>query len=347
MARGGTPQRALVIGPGAIGTVVAARLAQAGSEVSVASRTAKTAEHLTETGVRVEDDDGGILEAPVQGVSEPEELIDQPELVVLATKCQDAHQALTTWIGVLPDGVPVVSMQNGIMGDKLAPIAGDRFVDGVVGFPATLEDRGHSHKTGPGDLYIGAWPEGPVAGPVAQAASWLDVVAPVETTTNMEGVRWAKLLINSCTTTLGVATGETMGRMLEHAWVRRAFLHVITEGYRAGQAKGVTFERVAGLPPGLMSLPEDPGTWNRWWRERILALVGSRYKRMRSSSLQSLERGRSTEVDHLNALIVETGQAHGVPTPVNEALVEHVHRIEAGKEAPDLSATEQALASVL
>ncbi len=44
-----------------------------------------------------------------------------------------------------------------------------------------------------------------------------------------------------------------------------------------------------------------------------------------------------TEVDHLNGVIVATGRRRGVETPVNAALVDIVHGIEAGDIKPDLA----------
>jgi len=47
------------------------------------------------------------------------------------------------------------------------------------------------------------------------------------------------------------------------------------------------------------------------------------------STLQSLRRGRPTEIDHLSGAVVAEGERLGVPTPVNRGIVELVHGIEA------------------
>ncbi|MBI4610902.1 MAG: hypothetical protein HY726_18070 [Candidatus Rokubacteria bacterium] len=67
-----------------------------------------------------------------------------------------------------------------------------------------------------------------------------------------------------------------------------------------------------------------------WTKHALLRLVGLRYRRLKSSMLQSLARGGKTEVDAINGVIVSWGKKHGVATPVNEALVRLVHEIEAG-----------------
>ena len=65
-------------------------------------------------------------------------------------------------------------------------------------------------------------------------------------------------------------------------------------------------------------------------RHAIMCLVGLKFRRLKSSMLQSLERGRRTEIDYLNGYVVEQGRENGVPVPVNAALTALVREIEAG-----------------
>ncbi len=65
----------------------------------------------------------------------------------------------------------------------------------------------------------------------------------------------------------------------------------------------------------------------------MIRLIGFKYRRLKSSTLQSLERGKPTEIDFLNGYIVAMGAHHGVPTPVTAALVRMVKEIEAGTRA--------------
>jgi 2-dehydropantoate 2-reductase len=72
------------------------------------------------------------------------------------------------------------------------------------------------------------------------------------------------------------------------------------------------------------------------YKHSILLAVGLKYRRMRSSMLYALERGRPPEIDYLNGEIVGRGAVHGVPTPVNRALVAQVRAIERKQAAPSL-----------
>ena len=47
--------------------------------------------------------------------------------------------------------------------------------------------------------------------------------------------------------------------------------------------------------------------------------------------LQDLEKGKKTEVDAINGVVCAFGRKVGCPTPVNDKIVEIIHRIEAGE----------------
>lgn len=333
-------QTILLIGPGAIGAFIAARLSAQGHRVTVACRTSRTADEIAARGVVAESHDGERAVGDVSALVTPEELTDEPTLVVLATKCGDAAQALATWMPHIGREVPVVALQNGIMVETLAPLAAGRFIDGVVDFPATLVAPGHSQQTGPGGFLLGAWTteEGATATPahLKTVARVLQEVAPTDTTDNIRGAKWTKLIINSCISSLGVVAGASLGDLLKDRRARKAFLRINTEGEAVGRADGVTFERVQRFHPARLATP--PGTWRlkEVILHQILKGLAARHRRHRSSSLQSLERGGRTEVDFLNGVIVRTGRIHGIGTPVNAAVVDLIHDIESGHAAPGM-----------
>jgi len=60
--------------------------------------------------------------------------------------------------------------------------------------------------------------------------------------------------------------------------------------------------------------------------------MGLKYRRVRSSTLRSVEQGRKTEIDYLNGYIVEQGKLKVVNTPLNTAVVGMIKQIEAGKK---------------
>lgn len=318
----------LVVGPGALGAIFAARLAGAGHEVTVACRTKATARHVEGHGVSATDPDGRRLHAALPALHRPKKLKDL-DLLVLATKCSAAVPALDGWLSRIPEDTPVVGLQNGVMGETLRNHAGARYVPCTVAFPATLAGTAESVQTGPGGLHVGPWPQGDPAvhGATRAATPMLTSVAPVAQEENMLGVQWTKLLVNSCITSLGALTGQGLGGLLQDRRARQAFLGIVQEGYAAGRAAGIHFETVGGFRPALFARPV-PG------RHLILRAIGRKYRRHRSSSLQSMERGQRTEVDYLNGHIVATARRHGVAAPVNAAIVAAVQDMEENRAAP-------------
>ena len=66
----------------------------------------------------------------------------------------------------------------------------------------------------------------------------------------------------------------------------------------------------------------------------MLLLVGFKYRKLRSSMLRAIERGRPPAVDFLNGEVVAMGETHGIPTPVNAALTDLIHQIASGDASP-------------
>jgi 2-dehydropantoate 2-reductase len=94
---------------------------------------------------------------------------------------------------------------------------------------------------------------------------------------------------------------------------------------------GIRVEPAGGGKLDYYKFLADRGLLTELKRHLMIRAIGFKYRRIRSSSLQSLERGRPTEIDYLNGYICERGRKHGVPTPVNAAIVRMVKEIESGK----------------
>jgi 2-dehydropantoate 2-reductase len=73
----------------------------------------------------------------------------------------------------------------------------------------------------------------------------------------------------------------------------------------------------------------------------VLLLVGAKYRRLRSSMLSAIERGREPAVDFLNGEIVTRGARHGLPTPVNSACQDRVHAIARGELRSSIDTVRQ------
>ena len=68
----------------------------------------------------------------------------------------------------------------------------------------------------------------------------------------------------------------------------------------------------------------------------IIPIAIRKHARLKASMLQDIEKGKLTEVDAINGVVCEAGRKCGVPTPMNDAVVSVIHRIESGELRPEM-----------
>jgi 2-dehydropantoate 2-reductase len=336
--------RVLIVGPGAIGVLIGARLSAAGHQVYAARRPGTPATYAPRWIAR--DENGHEVAGKVTLVGGGWEARAEVDVLVLATKCDDAVTALRRWLPSLAPNGAVVAVQNGIIGDELGVIAGERLIECTVAFPATLREPGVSEQTGPGAFILGAWPDGrfDAASPVVLAATVMATAETTRVSQHMRGVKWTKLLINSAITSLGALTGVELGTLFSSKAGRAAAIGIVTEGYLIGLAAGIRFEKVAGFHPTMATVVATTGL--RGWGQRrrahaVLRAFGRKYRRQRSSSLQSIERGRKSEISRLNGRLVSMAKETGLAAPANEAVTRLLSAIDDGTLQPSMSLLAQ------
>jgi 2-dehydropantoate 2-reductase len=170
-------------------------------------------------------------------------------------------------------------------------------------------------------------------------------VGPVDITGNLLGARWSKLAINCAVSTLGTIAGRNVGALLSTPMARRLGLEIITEVVTVARASGVRLEPVSTtFDVGMLALgpAEHRGSLSPklLFRHAMLFAIGRRYRRLRSSMLRAMEKGRPPAVDFLNGEIVEHGKRVGISANVNSAACDVVWRIAKGDLEPGRSALE-------
>lgn len=308
-----------VIGAGAVGGVMAALLERAGHDVEVTAR----GEHLAAIqsgGLRLT---GGWGEH-VAVVEAGDLLSRPPELAIVATKAQDATAAIRANIRMLR-GIPVLVVQNGLDGVSAAAAASPRsdVVGGLATFAASYLSPGEVNVTAPGPTYLGSLGDDLPARYVARV---LNDVMPTVVLTNFSGAQWTKLIINQVNA-LPAITGLSVQEVVANRGLRRLMTASIREAVRIGRRSRVRFEKLQGL--GRRSL---------WWfsilplwaGEVLPRLMARRMGRVPNpgSTLQSIRRGQTTEVDYLNGAVVRAATAVGFDAPINALLVQLVHEVE-------------------
>lgn len=327
-------QRLLLMGCGSIGGVIAGGLLRAGHDLTLVTHNDEITHAINTEGLRVTTPEGQ-WSVPATAHTHLDEVAGPFDAVYLAMKGTGVEQAARDVAGYLaPEGY-AVTLQNGVVEDRVAAILGrGRVIGALVGWGATMHAPGVSEMTSRGEMVVGEL-DGRTTPRVEQVKATLDAVAPTTVSANIYGVLWSKLAINSVITPLGATTGQLLGQMLRRAALRRLALAITSEVVDVAEAHGIVLEPVGGtldiyrlyLPPKRRA---GGSGFDLLARHAIMYLVGLKFRRLKSSMLQSLERGRRTEIDYLNGYVVEKAREKGVPVPVNAALTALVREIETG-----------------
>ncbi len=316
-----------VIGAGAIGGITAAFLTKAGYDVEAVCKydeiTKKTNDGIKISGVR------GEMTIPVKAVKDIEDLSGKKDFIIIATKAYDMPDACEKALAFADDDTLFVSMQNGICIDAMAEVVErSRTVGCVVGFGSTMTAPGELQMTSEGEFIIGM--EHAESDRLSELKDVLSSVVPTTVSGNILSELYSKLIVNSCITTLGVISGLKLGDMMKHKKIRDIFLKIMQE------AMDVANEIELNVPPyagklDYYSLFKSDSFISNLKRHLTIRVVGIKYRNLKSSSLQSLKRGRPTEIDYFNGYIARKGDAAGVDTPINDAVTRMVKEIEKGQ----------------
>jgi 2-dehydropantoate 2-reductase len=321
--------RIAVVGAGAIGGITAALIRQGGYEVELVCKHPELAQTVRTRGVHVTGVRGDFW-MPLPAVAAIEELTGKKDCILLATKATAVEEAARRLIPFLKDDTLIVSLQNGICEPAIAEILGrDRVIGCVVGWGATLHAPDEWEMTSTGEFVIGRIDGRPAAG-LDPLREMMDRVLPTRLSEEIFAELYSKLIVNACITSLGALCGLTMGEMLASKKARSLFIAIMQEAIAVADALPIRVPSYGGKLD-YYSFLKGTGWMDDLRRHLIIRAIGFKYRRLRSSSLQSLERGQSTEIDTLNGTLCREGKRLGIPTPVNDRVVEMIKEIEAGK----------------
>jgi 2-dehydropantoate 2-reductase len=329
----------VVVGAGAIGGVSAAFMKKGGWDPILVCKHLETLAQVEKNGIHITGIKGGHT-VPMNAVQSIAELPEGIDICFLATKANDCVTAARALLPFLRPESVLVSLQNGICEEALAEVVGRQRVIGcVVGWGATHLGPGHLEVTSEGEFVIGPIDHRP-DDRLSTVKAILEAVQPTRISANILGELYSKLIINSSINSLGVITGATLGKLLAVRKIRSIFIELMREAMAVADAMGIKVEATTGGRLDYCQFLAGSGPFQGFKRHLIIRVIGFKYRRIKSSSLQSLERGRLTEIDFLNGYICEKARQHEVPVPINEAVVTMVKEIEAGRRPRSMTNIE-------
>jgi 2-dehydropantoate 2-reductase len=320
-----------VVGGGAIGGITAAYLSKAGYDVELVVKHQDKADQVMNKGLHITGVRGDQY-IKLKAVAEVEQLSGKKDIVMIVTKAYDMPDAARRMLPFLKEDSFVVSMQNGICVEALGEIVGaERSVGCVIGWGSTMLPDGTLNMTSEGDFVIGGQlPDKDVSG----LKEVLDHMMTTRISDNIITDLYSKMIVNSCITSLGVLSGLYLGQILKFKRAREIFISIIREAVAVADAMKLHVEPYGGKLD-YYSLIKGKGALADLRRHTMIRIIGFKYRRLKSSSLQSLQRGKPTEVDYYNGYIAKKGAELGVKTPVNSRIVEMIKEIEAKKRTID------------
>jgi 2-dehydropantoate 2-reductase len=299
--------RIAVVGAGAVGCLLGARLAAAGHEVHLVARAA-VVPVLRERGITVEG-----LRPGRWAVSAAADLPEgvAPDIALVTTKTFDVAAAAAALARRLRSPIPTLLPQNGLGIE--AVVAGAMhdagwseptrsLVRAVNTIPSTLVAPGIVRQAGEGELIV-ASPE--AAGPAADATRTMHRVLtearlPIRTVPDLGRELWRKALVNAAINPVTALHRVPNGALLEPPYHDEA-MTLLREAQRAAAVAGFAF---------------DDREADRSLEQVVRATAGNR-----SSMLQDVERGRSTEIDAISGELVRVASAHGIDLSATRAIV--------------------------
>jgi 2-dehydropantoate 2-reductase len=328
--------RILVVGCGAIGGVTAAQLVAGGHQPLLLTTNARIASAIREHGILSRGPGAPATPQRAEVIERVDGSLAPFDYVLLATQPPEVERAAQTVLPLLAPRGRMVCFQNGLCEQRIAAICGaERVAGAVVAWGASVLSPGVYERTSPGGHAIG-YLDGRLDSELDRLQLILQSVGPVQVTRNLAGVRWSKLAINSAISTLGTIGGDRLGVLMKQRRVRRLALEIMSEAIDVARAERIQLEKIDGTI-ALEWLSLDREQRRRRASARLMAkhglllAVGARYRRLRSSMLSAIERGRKPAVDFLNGEVVSRAARHQIQVPVNAAAQRLVWQIARGQ----------------
>jgi len=313
-----------VIGAGAVGSVIGGLLSKAGEDVTLIGRKSHV-DAINQNGLVLDAESGN----EVIQVKATENLDFKPDLALLSVKTQDVESSVRKSRPYL-SGVLVVTMQNGVQSDDIVAglLGKENIVSSVVIYNCEFLEPGKAlySKTFTKTAFLIGEPFAAKSNRLQSLLALFNKALPTDVSEDIRGAHWTKLLWNLITAVPGV-TGLSYQEGNQYSQIRELNIKILKEGLEVIKLGGIKTAPVTGFPLSLIeTLAKMPLSEASSVMKKTIESGGEQHTL--GSILQSIKRGKRTEVDYLNGEIVTLGKIRGIPTPVNSTMVELVHQME-------------------
>jgi 2-dehydropantoate 2-reductase len=328
-----TAKKIAVLGAGANGASIGADLTKAGLDVVLIDQWPEHVQAMRTRGLCIEMPDE-TLRVPVRAYN----LCDvctftEPfDIVLLVTKAYDTRWSCQLIEPYLKDDGLIAGVQNGMTVDAIASVVGPaRTMGCVIEISSMMFDPGivQRHSPPPRSWFAVGSISPETVGREAEIADLLKRVGSVETVDDIRATKWMKLVSNATTLVTTAILGVPMLDAVQMPGMRELMLRSGQEALDTGAAIGHPALPIFGLTK------DDVRETNRLVETLLDTLLnGFVLPHTKTTVLQDWIKGRHSEVDDLNGLVVAEARKRGGRATVNAAVVQMAHQIEQGDLKP-------------
>ena len=298
-----------IVGPGAMGCLLAAFLSKSKEEIWLLDKNPERAKKIKEQGIKVEGISGN-WQAKVNVSADAQEISTQ-DLIIIAVKSYDTKDAVKNIKPMLGESTLVLSLQNGLGNSEIiSELTGqERTMGGITNQGATLLDTGRVRHAGRGETVFGRM-DGKISAELRSIRELFNKAGlEARISKDIKAILWSKLIINVAINALTAITRLNNGRLIEFDTSRKILEEAVNEAVKVAKKKRIKL------------IYDDPLSK----AEAVCEATANNV----SSMLQDVLKQRRTEIDFINAAVVRHAQSLGIPTPVNTVLTNLVKTIEA------------------
>ncbi len=300
----------LIVGAGAIGSLIGARLSGTDASVVLFSTNRAHMEAVREGGLKIEELDGTVSSHTLSVCFEIGNLPVNPDYALVLVKSYATLEALSLVRPLCSASTVFVTLQNGIGNwERIAQVVGkSSVIAGTTAQGSTLLAPGLIRHGGNGPTYIGE-----ICGAKSQRVERLVELFrragfATQATEEVQRLIWEKLIVNVGINAITALTGIRNGAVADMEEAARLCRAAVGEAVTVAGAKGYP------MAPDMA--------------DRVLS-VAVATARNRSSMGQDVDRKKRTEIEAINGAIVRFGQEAAIAVPVNQTLTSLVKVLEA------------------
>ena len=339
-----TKDKIAIVGAGALGGHVGAYLTREGYDITLIDPWPEHVNHVRANGLTL------------NGLTEPERFTQPVDAIhitdlqktaqnkpfnfaFVAVKSYDTIWATQMIKDYLTSDGFCISLQNGINEDRIASVVGWGKTLGCIASTIAVElaapgqinrnvALGGKERT----IFSVGEVHGRITPRVRKITEMLNSVDTAKPTSNLWGERWSKLVVNCMRNPVSAATGRGGNANDKDEHSRRLAVRLAGEAGQIGIALGYELGLIYKIEPMVLIAAENGDSDAMAECEEILlANTSFRNDDQRPSMGQDILKGRRTEIDFLNGLVVEKAAKLGLEVPANAGIADVVRRIERGE----------------